>query len=140
METSINSRSTVRPALYDQRGVAMAKMIPMLLACQHWRLAAKVSVGNAGRFLQLRLSSDDGLRSPIEPDDQFDSQIEADLMHKWQAGPVNGWALERETGLLERYQKILLPDFLWTHQSGKQIHLEIIGFWTPEYIQSKLHT
>jgi len=121
-------------------GVAMAKIIPSLLACRNWRLAAKIAVGSEGRLMQLILSSQDGLTSSKGPADEFDSEVEADLMNKWQSSPVEGWTLNRESELLVHHQKIFLPDFQLVHTSGKKIHLEIVGYWTPEYIDAKLKT
>jgi uncharacterized protein len=121
-------------------GVAMAKMIPSLLACHDWRLAANISIGSGKRQLLLTLSSAEGLTSPKPAANEFDSEVEADLMKKWEASPVDGWTLQREAELLVRHQKVFLPDFQLTHSSGRRIHLEIIGYWTPEYILAKLKT
>jgi predicted nuclease of restriction endonuclease-like RecB superfamily len=121
-------------------GVSMAKMIPSLLACRDWRMAANICIGSGKRQLLLTLSSDEGLTSPKLVMDEFDSEVEADLMNKWEASPVEGWILLRESELLVRHQKVFLPDFQLTHSSGKRIHLEIIGYWTPEYISAKLKT
>jgi predicted nuclease of restriction endonuclease-like RecB superfamily len=121
-------------------GVAMAKIIPSLLACRNWRLAANIAVGSGRRRMQLILSSQDGLTSPKQASEEFDSGVEADMMAKWQASPIDGWDLQREAEPLVHHQKIFLPDFLLVHSSGKKIHLEIVGYWTPEYIEAKLKT
>lgn len=121
-------------------GVAMAKTIPSLLACKDWRMAANISIGSGKRQLILTLSSNEGLTSPKPAADEFDSEVEADLMRKWEAAPVEGWTLVRESELLVSHQKVFLPDFQLRHTSGVQIHLEIVGYWTPEYIAAKLKT
>lgn len=61
-------------------------------------------------------------------------------MKKWQASPVEGWSLRRESEILVSRQKLFLPDFQLQHVSGKMIHIEVIGYWTPEYIAAKLKT
>jgi len=33
---------------------------------------------------------------------------------------------------------VVVPDFTFTHPDGRKAYLEIVGFWTPEYIQKKL--
>jgi hypothetical protein len=103
-------------------------------------MAANISIGNGTRQLQLTLSSNDGLTSPKPSADEYDSEIEADLMKKWQASPVKGWTLKRESEILVSHQKIFMPDFQLQHVSGKLIHIEVIGYWTPEYISAKLKT
>ncbi len=121
-------------------GVAMARMIPTLLSCKDWRMSATVDLFRKAQPLQLCLSSQDGFTSPVEPQADFDSEVEADLMAKWQTDPVAGWSLVRESEILVRHQKVFLPDFQLKHESGKRIHVEVMGYWTPEYIEAKLQT
>jgi predicted nuclease of restriction endonuclease-like RecB superfamily len=33
-----------------------------------------------------------------------------------------------------------VPDFVLRHDDGRTALLEIVGFWTPEYLQAKLQT
>ena len=33
-----------------------------------------------------------------------------------------------------------MPDFVFRHDDGRTVLMEIVGFWTPEYLQSKLAT
>ena len=120
-------------------GVSMAKMIPMLLSCKDWRLIADILVNRSQR-LQLSLSSSDGLSSPIERADEFDSSVEQNLMQTWQRDPIPGWQIFRETAILTLRQKIYLPDFVLEHQSGARYYVEVLGFWTPEYLKAKLQT
>ncbi len=54
--------------------------------------------------------------------------------------PRCGWSLVRESEILVRHQKVFLPDFQLKHESGKRIHVEVMGYWTPEYIEAKLQT
>ncbi|MFO0942012.1 MAG: DUF790 family protein [Pirellulales bacterium] len=103
-------------------GVAMAKMIPMLLSCKDWRLSAIIDT-RSGRPMQMQLSSEEGLTSPVLPPEEFDSEVEAELMAKWQADPVSGWSMHREAEPLVKNQKVYLPDFLLEHQSGKKLHI-----------------
>lgn len=32
----------------------------------------------------------------------------------------------------------MIPDFVFTYADGRIVHLEIVGFWTPEYLDKKL--
>ena len=45
--------------------------------------------------------------------------------------------MERETEILHRGQTAFFPDFVFVHQDGKRVMLEIVGFWTPEYLSYK---
>ena len=56
------------------------------------------------------------------------------------AEPRDGWKLIREGEVLYQGQKVFVPDFVFRHDDGRTVLLEIIGFWTPEYLEAKLAT
>ena len=35
---------------------------------------------------------------------------------------------------------MFVPDFVFRHDDDRSVLLEIVGFWTPEYIDAKLRT
>ena len=37
-------------------------------------------------------------------------------------------------------KKVFVPDFVFRHTDGRTVMMEIVGFWTPEYLQAKLDT
>lgn len=119
-------------------GVAMARFLPALIACRDWRMRAAVS--RKGRTLELALSAEDGLRSHLPPPAAFDSRLEQSFAESWGSGPRDGWRLERETEVLQRGQKVFLPDFALRHADGRYVLLELVGFWTPEYLRAKIET
>lgn len=121
-------------------GVAMAKFLPSLLACRGWRMEAKISVGRGNWTQRLCLSADDGLRSTLPPPEDFDSQVEAGFAADWLATEQTVWTMTRETVVLHHGQKTFVPDFVFRTASGRQVLLEIAGFWTPEYLASKRET
>jgi len=84
------------------------------------------------------LSPADGLRpSWEEKKDDFDSSIEEAFVEKWGTEPRDGWTLLREAEILWKDQHAFVPDFVLRHEDGRQVLLEIAGFWTPEYIKQK---
>ena len=119
-------------------GVAMAKFIPGLLSCSRWRLKAKIRPKKWRRDLILELDSESGLKSPVAATEQFDSNVEADFSNDWGTGLREGWRLSRESNILHQGQKIFVPDFTLTHFDGRQLLLEVVGYWTPEYLKQKL--
>ena len=52
----------------------------------------------------------------------------------------DGWRLIREGGILWEGQTVFVPDFLFRHPDGQEVFLEIVGFWTPEYLAKKRET
>jgi hypothetical protein len=121
-------------------GAAMARFIPALLACAGWSLEARLAPKQWPVQVTLRLSPDDGLRSPVAPDSAYDSTVEEVFAAKWGAGERDGWRLLREGDILHRGQRVFVPDFLLRHTDGREACLEIVGFWTEDYWQRKLET
>jgi hypothetical protein len=121
-------------------GVAMARFLPALVACRGWRMHAVIRTRRRGFTLGLDLAASDGLHSHLPPPDEFDSLVEEAFAEKWGKEPREGWRLVREGEILHRGQKVFVPDFVLRHESGKSVLMEIVGFWTPEYLQAKLQT
>jgi predicted nuclease of restriction endonuclease-like RecB superfamily len=120
-------------------GVALARFLPALLACRGWRLHAVLQTRRQGWLVSLDLSPEDRLNSHLPPPDAFDSQVEEDFARRW-GEKREGWALDREGEILHQGQKVFVPDFVLCHDGGRRALLEIVGFWTPEYLQAKLQT
>ena len=121
-------------------GVKLAQFLPALIACRGWRMQALIRTHRSGWTLALELSAADGLHSHLPSPDEFDSQIEENLARKWGDEPREGWRLIREGEVLFRGQKTFVPDFVLQHDDGRRVLLEIVGFWTPQYLQAKLQT
>lgn len=122
-------------------GVAMAKLLPVLLACRgRWRLRAEVEAGR-GKSLLLELDENCGLRGHLPSGTDYDSGVEAGFAAAWAKGERQGWHLEREAEVLHDGQRTFVPDFVLRHAvTGRRVLLEIIGFWTPEYLAEKRRT
>lgn len=116
-------------------GVAMARFLPGLLAAEDWRMRAIV-IGPLRRRFALQLSSRDGLRGETVPND-FDSELEETFHRRWRSVDTEGWAIDREATVLHAGQSVFMPDFTFRHREHGEVLLEIIGFWTPEYLREK---
>ncbi len=121
-------------------GVAMARFLPALVACRDWLMHAVLRTRRQGFTVGLDLSSRDGLTSHLPPPEEFDSKLEEGFAAKWGPEPRDGWRLEREAEVLHCRQKVFVPDFVFRHDDGRSVLMEIVGFWTPEYLQAKLET
>ena len=121
-------------------GVAMARFLPALVACRGWRMHAVVRTRRRGWSVSLDLSSADGLTSHLPAPAEFDSNVEEAFAAKWGAEKRDGWLLVREGEMLHHKQKVFVPDFAFRHDDGRTVLMEIVGFWTPEYLQAKLET
>lgn len=120
-------------------GVALARFLPALIACRDWKLHAVLQMRRAGWLASLDLTAEDGLHSHLPPPEEFDSKLEATFAAHW-GEKRNGWSLEREAEILHLGQKAFVPDFAFRHDDGRTVLLELVGFWTPEYLQAKFQT
>ena len=119
-------------------GVNLARFIPALLACKGWELEAIVQTPWHGKAT-FALSSRDGLRSHWPQAPAFDSSVEENFAAKF--GEYNkGWKLLREATILHAGQATFVPDFTFRHDDGTEVLFEIVGFWTPEYLEKKRGT
>src|SRR5665213_1892848 len=119
-------------------GVNFARFVPPLLACKDWNLRAELRTPWGTRAV-LALSSEDGYTSHLAPEDEFDSSVEQLFAEKFGA-EQEGWRLEREAEILHQKQTTFVPDFAFRHRDGRQVLMEIVGFWTPEYLRKKRET
>ncbi|MCW4008986.1 MAG: DUF790 family protein [Candidatus Bathyarchaeota archaeon] len=116
-------------------GTALAKLVPEIIKAEKWTLHATILFHER----KCRLELDSSLHSlyPNNPAaETFDSKIEeqfACLIR--QAAP--DWKIIREPTILKAGRSLLLPDFL-LEKDNIQVYVEIVGFWTPDYIKRKI--
>ena len=118
-------------------GVDFARFLAALVQARDWRLTADIVLRKGWRPLTFTLSVADGLRSRVPAQRLFDSAVEAALAAKF-GDERDGWQLRRETMILEAGGELLVPDFVFTHTDATTVALEIVGYWTPEYLARKL--
>jgi predicted nuclease of restriction endonuclease-like RecB superfamily len=124
-------------------GLKMAVFLPALALCQKWRMEAVIV--KAGERLIFSLDDQSGLVSHFRRFPLFDSKLERDFADDFQKAferhPHGGgeWSLARADAVIpvERNQ-VMIPDFTLRDRSGHEVYLEIVGFWTPEYLSRKI--
>jgi predicted nuclease of restriction endonuclease-like RecB superfamily len=117
-------------------GVDFARFLAALVQAHDWRLTADIALRKGWRPVVFALSDADGLRSRVPAPALFDSRLEEGFARKF--GPErDGWRLSREAVILEAGRACLVPDFLFTHRDGTRVAMEIVGYWTPEYLREK---
>lgn len=118
-------------------GPAMARFLPGLLSCKGWSMRATLRGRGYRAPIVFCLDDACGLTTGVARTKDFDSSVEQKFFEAWGTESRNGWQLERETEILNDGQTAFFPDFVLVHESGLRVLLEIIGFWTPEYLQEK---
>lgn len=121
-------------------GTAMARFLPAVLACRGWRLHARIATPRPGWSVALNLTPQDGLTSHLPPPEEFDSSVEEHFARRWGSEPREGWRLAREGEVLVEGQRFFVPDFAFYSESGQTVLMEIVGFYTPDYLEAKLQT
>jgi len=117
-------------------GVNMARFLPGLLLAENWQMKAAVRTESGEKYFFL--DQDCGLVSTYKKGHVFDSAVEEALYTQFSKRDTQ-WRIERESEVVDLGDTVLIPDFKFIHPDGRESLLEIIGFWTPEYLESKLN-
>jgi predicted nuclease of restriction endonuclease-like RecB superfamily len=116
-------------------GIQMAALLPALLHVSKWEMTADLLL--EGKTVQYALDSQVQLRSHYPRPPEFDSMLESSFAQRF-ARLDTPWRLEREVEVVDLRGTVFLPDFALRHPDGRLVHLEIVGFWHPEYLRRKL--
>ena len=122
--------------LSQKYGIQMALFLPALLHCDRWWLDATI-VMNRNDHLRFNLTDDFGLQSHYRDPGEFDSELERHFATQYDKVETE-WTLERETDIIDLKDTVMIPDFAFSHSDGRRAVMEIVGFWTPDYLQKKL--
>lgn len=132
-------------------GTAFAKLLPAITRAEQWSLQAKIkALAGVGRgrareprIYEFKIDSakKELLKAELkEPQEQFDSQVERDF-----AGRIRhimrDWEVKREPTVLKAGRYVFIPDFGFERRHGasvKRHYLEIVGFWTEDYLKRKI--
>src|SRR5918994_1246237 len=151
--------------LTDRYGMAMAKLIPLIIFTDRWSIDATIlrkSIKGIKKTYNFQLSNRDKdlpifdashiashahLHSESDSEiglsfnkyimDNFDSNVEKKFMDKFLKFSTD-WQLAREPDpLILSDGKAFIPDFAF-EKYGVKVYLEIVGFWTRDYLKRKL--
>ena len=120
-------------------GVGIAKLLPIIVANPEWTVKAKILWRFTNEICDFKLESRKHfslLKKQCLPTLTYDSSIEEDFATKFQA-LTTGWVLKREPEPITAGKQVIIPDFSLEKASNK-IYLEIVGFWTEEYLLRKI--
>ena len=121
-------------------GSSLAKLIPFIIRSNKWSIEAKIEMerGNEPRVFTFKLNSRDNLPLPIynEEEIEFDSEVE-EQFYKDLALYASDWEIKREPTFIKAGNYVIIPDFGF-YKNGIELFLEVVGFWTLEYIQKKI--
>ncbi|KZX48379.1 DUF790 family protein [Haloarcula sp. K1] len=141
-------------------GTRFARLLRTVAAASEWELTA--TIDDRGTERELTFSDADVSVPGVEPvtEVSYDSGVEADFAGRFAALDLD-WDLIREPEPLAAGEHVIIPDFAFEWRPGAdtgvrdtgrsgggsdgaasdapfRIFFEIMGFWTPEYVEKKL--
>ncbi|GAA0304748.1 DUF790 family protein [Halarchaeum salinum] len=120
-------------------GTRFARVLRAVVGRDEWRVEA--TIDDRGTERTMTLSDADPLRVPdAEPvtDVSYDSGVEREFAARFAALDLD-WDLVREPDLLDAGDHLMVPDFAFDYRYADfRVYFEIMGFWTPEYVEKKL--
>jgi uncharacterized protein len=117
-------------------GRALGELVPLLAWCSRFRLRADCVF--QGRRLTLQLGSGDPIFPSSEPR-RYDSLLEERFAREFRR-LAPAWDVIREPEPIAATGTLIFPDFAVQHRTDpvRRWLLEIVGFWTPDYVTRKL--
>lgn len=115
-------------------GFALASFLPAVLATAGSRLEARCVLNDEP--VHVRIDASDriacSLTLPKDGGSPLERALARDVLREGR-----GWTLSRATSAIAHEKRLFFPDF--TLQRGDQaVLVEVVGFYTPEYLRSKL--
>jgi hypothetical protein len=120
-------------------GTSIAKLLPVIVACPEWAVTAKILWKYTNEICEFKIESSKHralLRKPEALTVSFDSAVEEDFAARFQALET-GWLLRREPEPVLAGRHVIIPDFS-LEKEGIKVYVEIVGFWTIEYLLRKI--
>jgi predicted nuclease of restriction endonuclease-like RecB superfamily len=117
-------------------GRALAELLPHLAWCARFDLRATAAL--RGRLVTVSLQTGDPIVPAAAPK-PFDSALEERFARDL-ARLAPDWDVVREPEPIRAGRALVFPDFLLSHRlhPERRALVEIIGFWTPDYLRAKL--
>jgi len=117
-------------------GRALGELVPLLAWCPRFRLRADCVFHDRRLTLQL------GTGDPIFPSSaprRYDSLLEERFAREFRR-LAPAWDVIREPEPIAATGTLIFPDFAVQHRSNptRRWLVEIVGFWTPDYVKRKL--
>ena len=116
-------------------GLQMAIFLPALLRVSRWEMEAVLRRDD--RDISYRLDSQSPLKPLTAAPPAYDSLLEEHFARRWEKLDTP-WTLEREVEIVDLKGTVFVPDFALRHPDGRVAHVEIMGFWHPDYLRRKL--
>lgn len=124
-----------RTQLYGQ---ALASLVPRAAACSYFELEAECALAQGSRLSKLRVCSGDpiaGDRAGVARESRIETRFLRDFRRV-----ASEWDVLCDPSPITLEGTLVLPDFELVHRRdpARRWRMEILGFWTPDYLNQKL--
>ena len=119
-------------------GTRFARLLRTVAQTAEWQLNAVID--DRGTERELVLTDADISVPGVGPitEISYDSGVEAEFARRFESLDLD-WTLVREPDAIAAGEHVVIPDFAFDHRySDFRVYFEIMGFWTPEYVEKKL--
>ncbi|QXJ33254.1 DUF790 family protein [Saccharolobus shibatae] len=125
----------------EKYGRNLAALVPFLVSKNKWTIIADIVLGKSKRrTYRLELSSGYSKLfkyiNDEEMEKRFDSSIEEKFYEEFRR-VIRDWNIVREPEPIVIGKRLYFPDFVLSKGNIK-VYVEIMGFWTKEYVNSKI--
>jgi predicted nuclease of restriction endonuclease-like RecB superfamily len=138
----------------ERYGTSIAKLLPQITASDSWTIKAEILARSRGGKIYNFEADSKELKDLITNVGRGGGDVIGEDSNRPQVGPMydstteekfarsflsygTGWALRREPEPLVAGIHVLIPDFSF-EKDGMKVYLEVVGFWTPEYLGRKI--
>jgi predicted nuclease of restriction endonuclease-like RecB superfamily len=133
----------------ERYGTSIAKLLPQIITSTSWSIKAEILARSRGRVYSFEPDSEElkdlitNVKKEVAAHEEqtqaklYDSTVE-ERFAKLFLLYNSGWVLKREPEPLIAGTHVLIPDFSF-EKYGAKVYLEIVGFWTPEYLKRKIN-
>jgi len=120
----------------ERYGTRLAKLLPHIIVAKKWNLLADILYNKRHYTFQI-----DSSKRYLFPDIElklveYDSSVEEHFYKRFRT-LGSKWIIRREPEPILVGNHIFIPDFSFEYMNHK-VYLEIMGFWTPEYLKRKV--
>lgn len=118
-------------------GIQMAVFLPALLLYSGWRMKAEITAKNGPAFFEL--SSDQHKLHSHYLSEELPDENPAlkKIIEGWDA-IGSEWRLRADHEVIDLGETAFVPDLAFVHPNGKKVYLELLGYWTPRYLNDRL--
>lgn len=119
-------------------GIQMSVFLPALLLCKNWKFRAEIANKQGGNLFYELTSEQTELVSNRFDEPVYENPDIEKLLKNW--GKTSGeWLLKKNKKVIDLGKTAFIPELVLTSEtSGKEIYLDVLGFWTPKSLQKKL--